>query len=97
MPPTRSPQAAAGSEDAFVAEMNDAARQLGLDDTSYANPIGLDEAGNYSSAADLAELAIELREDALFRRIFDTPSTTISSGAHPRSLVNRNSLVQTVP
>ncbi len=90
-------QAAAGSEDAFVAEMNDAAAKLGLDDTSYANPIGLDEAGNYSSAEDLAELTIELREDALFRRIFDTPSTTISSGAHPRSLVNRNSLVQTVP
>jgi D-alanyl-D-alanine carboxypeptidase (penicillin-binding protein 5/6) len=90
-------QASAGSERAFVAEMNNAARKLGLDDTSYANPIGLDEAGNYSSAADLAKLAIELRKDALFRRIFDTAATTIESGAHPRNLVNRNVLVQTVP
>jgi D-alanyl-D-alanine carboxypeptidase (penicillin-binding protein 5/6) len=90
-------QAAAGSEDAFVAKMNDAADRLGLDDTSYANPIGLDEAGNYSSAEDLAELAVVLRRDALFRRIFDTASTTIESGAHPRNLVNRNTLVQTVP
>ena len=65
-------QAAAGSEEEFVAEMNDAAARLGLDDTSYANPIGLDEAGNYSSARDLVDLAIELREDALFREIFDT-------------------------
>ncbi len=90
-------QAAAGSEDAFVAEMNDAAARLGLDDTSYANPIGLDEVGNYSSAEDLAELTLELRKDALFRRIFDTASTTTTTGAHPRELVNRNTLVQTVP
>jgi D-alanyl-D-alanine carboxypeptidase (penicillin-binding protein 5/6) len=89
--------AAAGSEDAFVAEMNDAAAKLGLEDTSYANPVGLDEAGNYSSAEDLARLAVVLRKDAFFRRIFDTASTTIESGAHPRSLVNRNALVQTVP
>jgi D-alanyl-D-alanine carboxypeptidase (penicillin-binding protein 5/6) len=90
-------QAAAGSEDAFVAEMNAAARRLGLDATSYANPVGLDEAGNGSSAADLAALAIELRKDPLFRRIFDTATTTTRTGAVPRNLVNRNVLVQTVP
>jgi len=90
-------QAAAGSEDAFVRQMNRAAAKLGLDDTAYANPIGLDEAGNYSSAEDLVSLAIKLREDKLFRQIFDTASTTTSSGDHPRNLVNRNVLVQTVP
>jgi D-alanyl-D-alanine carboxypeptidase (penicillin-binding protein 5/6) len=90
-------QAAAGSVDRFVAEMNDAAERLGLDDTSYANPIGLDQQGNYSSARDLVELAIELREDPLFREIFDTASTTTETGARPRNLVNRNDLVQTVP
>ena len=90
-------QASAGSEDAFVEEMNRAASQLGLEHTSYSNPIGLDEAGNYSSAADLVALAIELRKDALFREIFDTASTTTQSGDHPRSLVNRNVLVRTVP
>jgi serine-type D-Ala-D-Ala carboxypeptidase (penicillin-binding protein 5/6) len=90
-------QASAGSEDAFVREMNRDAGRLGLEHTSYANPIGLDEAGNYSSAADLAALAIELRKDALFREIFDTASATTTSGARPRDLVNRNVLVQTVP
>jgi len=90
-------QAAAGTEDAFVAQMNRAAKKLGLDDTSYANPIGLDETGNYSSAEDLATLAIQLRKDKLFRQIFDTPETVIQSGAHPRDLVNRNVLVRTVP
>jgi D-alanyl-D-alanine carboxypeptidase (penicillin-binding protein 5/6) len=90
-------QASAGSEDAFVEEMNDSAAELGLGNTSYSNPVGLDEAGNYSTASDLVSLAIELRKDALFRNIFDTASTTTESGAHPRSLVNRNTLVQTVP
>jgi serine-type D-Ala-D-Ala carboxypeptidase (penicillin-binding protein 5/6) len=90
-------QASAGSEDAFVKRMNRAASELGLEDTSYANPIGLDEAGNYSSAEDLATLAIELRRDEVFRKIFDTATTTIQSGDHPRTLTNRNALVQTVP
>ena len=47
-------QGVSGSEDRFVEKMNATAERLGLDDTSYANPIGLDEAGNYSTAADLA-------------------------------------------
>jgi serine-type D-Ala-D-Ala carboxypeptidase (penicillin-binding protein 5/6) len=90
-------QASSGSVDEFVAEMNDAATRLGLDDTAYANPIGLDDPGNYSSARDLADLSLELREDQVFRKIFDTASATTSTGARPRDLVNRNSLVQTVP
>jgi len=90
-------EAAAGSREAFVAQMNATAARLGLDDTSYANPIGLDEAGNYSSATDLATLAIHLRRDPLFRKIFDTATTTIESGAQPRALTNRNNLVLTVP
>ena len=64
-PPRRSPQAAGGTEARFVAADEPAARKLGLDDTSYANPIGLDEPGNYSSAEDLATLAIRLRRDKL--------------------------------
>jgi serine-type D-Ala-D-Ala carboxypeptidase (penicillin-binding protein 5/6) len=90
-------QAAAGSERAFVAEMNRAARRLDLEDTSYANPIGLDEAGNFSSARDLVQLAIVLRRDRLFRRIFDSPDAVLRSGARVRSVVNRNTLVRTVP
>ena len=90
-------QASSGSEQAFVEEMNEAAERLQLDHTSYANPIGLDEAGNFSSAHDLATLAARLERDPLFRRIFDTPETTTDSGAVPRTLVNRNVLVRTVP
>jgi D-alanyl-D-alanine carboxypeptidase (penicillin-binding protein 5/6) len=89
--------AAAGSEAAFVARMTRAAAALGLDETSYANPIGLDQPGNYSSARDLVELARELRADPFFREVLDTPEAELRSGAGSRTVVNRNNLVRTVP
>jgi serine-type D-Ala-D-Ala carboxypeptidase (penicillin-binding protein 5/6) len=87
----------AGSVSAFVAEMNSAASRLGLRDTSYANPIGLDEPGNYSSPRDLAKLTMRLRRQRLFRRIFDTSRTTLQTGARPRTIANHNQLVSKVP
>jgi D-alanyl-D-alanine carboxypeptidase len=46
----------AGSQEAFVAEMNAHARRLGLADTRFANPHGLDQEGHFSTAHDLALL-----------------------------------------
>jgi len=83
----------ARSEQAFVERMNEAAADLGLDGTSYANPIGLDEAGNHSTAADLAELALRLREDRRFRQIVSQPEATLESGSQPRQVVTRNTLL----
>lgn len=83
----------AGSEQAFVGEMNHEARRLGLGDTSYANPIGLDAPTNYTSPRDLARLTLALRRDELFRRIVDTAHITLQSGAQPRTITNRNSLL----
>src|SRR5436190_8768530 len=87
----------AGSTPAFVGEMNRAARRLGLRGTSFANPVGLDEPGNYSSPLDLAKLALRLRRERVFRRIVDTKRATLKTGAHPRRIVNRNDLVLEVP
>ncbi len=56
-----------GSRDAFVEEMNERAEELELDNTSYANPIGLDEAGNHSTARDLATLTRGLLQDPRVR------------------------------
>ena len=53
--------------------MNARARALGLDDTSYANPIGLDDPLNYSSARDLAALARRLLRDERFAAIVEPP------------------------
>jgi D-alanyl-D-alanine carboxypeptidase (penicillin-binding protein 5/6) len=87
----------AGSRAAFVAAMNERARQLGLDDTSYANPIGLDDPNNYSSARDLAELTFDLMQLPRFARVVDTPAAQLRSGARPRTVENRNLLIGAYP
>lgn len=87
----------AGSQGRFVARMNRRARQLGLNSTHYANPIGLDAAGNYSSAADLVKLALKLRRWRFFRETVDLPSARLHSGAVPRTVSNRNTLVHEIP
>jgi D-alanyl-D-alanine carboxypeptidase (penicillin-binding protein 5/6) len=88
--------AVSGSESDFVARMNAAADQLDLAETDYADPIGLD-AGNVSSARDLVDLAMELREQDLFREIVDTPRITLRSTAEPVRVENRNALVLEEP
>jgi D-alanyl-D-alanine carboxypeptidase (penicillin-binding protein 5/6) len=85
-----------GSTKAFVAEMNKRAAALGLRDTHYTTPVGLDDPRNYSSARDLAKLAIRLRGYEFFRRTTDLPRATLRSGARKRTVINRNTLVRNV-
>ena len=87
----------AGSVGGFVSKMNQTAQRLGLTETSYANPIGLDDPDNYSSAHDLVSLASILRKDPLFDRIVNSPSATLSSGDHPRTVTSRNTLLGAEP
>src|SRR2546423_6662048 len=87
----------AGSKRSFVAMMNRRARQLGLHDTHYANPVGLDAPGNYSSAADLVKLTLVLRQRSFFRATTNLATVTLHSGSRVRHLVNRNALVREVP
>jgi D-alanyl-D-alanine carboxypeptidase (penicillin-binding protein 5/6) len=86
-----------GSREAFVDDMNERAEELGLEHTSYANPIGLDEPGNYSSAGDLATLTRTLLQDRRFARIVDMPEAQLESGVRPRVVANRNDLIATYP
>jgi D-alanyl-D-alanine carboxypeptidase (penicillin-binding protein 5/6) len=86
-----------GSVPKFVREMNRAAAALGLAQTRYENPIGLDSASNYSTAGDLAALTLRLRKDPVFRRIVATPSAVLRTGNRTREVGNRNVLVQRVP
>jgi serine-type D-Ala-D-Ala carboxypeptidase (penicillin-binding protein 5/6) len=86
-----------GSTAEFVEEMNRRAGQLGLKDTSYANPIGLDEEGNHSSPRDLVKLAMVLRRKPFFRETVDLPRAVLRSGSRRRTIQNRNTLVREVP
>jgi serine-type D-Ala-D-Ala carboxypeptidase (penicillin-binding protein 5/6) len=86
-----------GSRTAFVRSMNAEADQLGLRDTHFANPIGLDAPTNYSTAADLANLAVVLRGNDFARETMDRRRAILQTGSRERTVVNRNTLVQEYP
>jgi D-alanyl-D-alanine carboxypeptidase (penicillin-binding protein 5/6) len=87
----------AGSRPAFVRQMNAKAAELGLRDTSYANPVGLDDPDNYSSAHDLATLARRLLRNRTFSSVVRKTGAVLDSGARRRVIANRNDLVGRVP
>lgn len=86
----------AGSDARFVTLMNRRARSLGLTHTHYANPIGLDAPGNYSTPRDLATLALTVRRNAFARQVMNRPSAVLRSGDRVRRIANRNTLVRDV-
>lgn len=86
-----------GSTKGFVRLMNDRARRAGLTRTHYANPVGLDDPRNASTARDLAKLALLVRRSAFARAVMDRPRAVLRSGARVRTVVNRNTLVAAVP
>ena len=82
----------------FIALMNARAATLGMGDTHFVNPIGLDDPAHYTSAADLARAATELlRRFPEVAAMADTPSLTLSATAthHAYALHNLNDLVRT--
>ena len=78
-----------GTREAFVQRMNDRAAQLGLENTRFANPHGLDDEQNYSTARDMARLAAIALERDDFREIVSTKSALVAG----RSLTNHNKLL----
>ncbi|MBR3300262.1 MAG: D-alanyl-D-alanine carboxypeptidase [Clostridia bacterium] len=85
-----------GSYDRFIALMNKKARELGLCNTRFETPSGLDGERHYTSAYDLAMItkAAFLYED--FRKIVSTESIILSYGDPPckRQLINHNKLLK---
>lgn len=86
-----------GSVKAFVGEMNDTAAALGLTETHYSTPVGLDSPGNHSSARDLVTLAAKLLEIPLFAKAADSSTATLKTGDHPRRIGTRNLLLDSYP
>ncbi len=90
-------RAAAGSVPRFVRQMNRYAAALGLADTHYANPIGLDQRGNHSSARDLATLTQHLLRIPAFARIAASRSAVLRSVHPPRRIETINELLDMAP
>jgi D-alanyl-D-alanine carboxypeptidase (penicillin-binding protein 5/6) len=85
----------AGSEQAFVDMMNQKAADLGATNTHFSNPHGLDQAGHYTSARDLATIAAYAMSNQEFRTIVQTKKYEIPWEGHPypRVLENHNKLL----
>ncbi|MDK0520102.1 serine hydrolase [Streptomyces sp. ML-6] len=64
------------SEKEFVAKMNAAAKELGMTNTTYTDPSGLDKA-TVSTAEDQIKLARAVMQNDVFRKIVDTPQIEI--------------------
>jgi D-alanyl-D-alanine carboxypeptidase (penicillin-binding protein 5/6) len=82
-----------GSVDEFVGKRNDKAKELGLKNTHFANPAGIDAPDNYSSARDLAKIARVAMKYPEFRKIVAMPEATISTQDRQIQIVNTNLLV----
>jgi len=89
--------AAAGTQARFVRQMNQRAAALGLADTHYANPVGLDQRGNFSSARDLATLSQRLLRIPAFAKIADSRSALLRSVQPPRRISTINELLLMAP
>lgn len=76
----------------FVAKMNEKAQQLGMVNSSFANPNGLDDEAHYSTAHDMAILASYAAKNATFMRLCSTRSVTING----RIMNNHNRLLREV-
>jgi D-alanyl-D-alanine carboxypeptidase (penicillin-binding protein 5/6) len=91
--------AVAGSEVRFVAMMNSKVMQLGLQNTQFQNPSGLDAPDHYSSPRDLAVMAHYARAFPLFQKIVATPTISLPYTENHKwiDLVNYNSMVGMYP
>jgi len=88
---------AAGTVKKFVGRMNRYAAALGLTNTHFENPIGLDSPTNYSSALDLAALTEELLKIPAFAKIADSREAVLRS-VHPHQRIHSiNELLEMAP
>ena len=86
-----------GTIDGFVKMMNDKAKELGLSNTHFETPSGLDGDEHYTTAYDLAMLAKVCMENPLFYEAASSKSATLEYGNPPyrRTLTNHNKLLKT--
>ncbi len=85
----------AGSQEAFVALMNQKAQQLGMQDTCFVNCTGMPAEGHLSTAADVAKMSAELvRHDMFFNYSSTWMDQIEHSGGRVTGLTNTNKLVR---
>ena len=83
-----------GSTDKFVKLMNEKAKEIGMKNTTFNNPSGLDEEkGNFSSAYDMALLMSYAMKNEEFRKITGTKNHTVKTNKNVYKWHNKNKLL----
>lgn len=82
-----------GSVEGFADKMNQKAKELGLKNTHFVTPHGLDMADHYTTALELAEMADYAMNNEKFAEIVATKIATISINERTKSLKNTNELL----
>ncbi len=85
-----------GREEAFVYQMNEKAKKMGLKNTNFKNSTGLDTANHYSSAYDMSKMAIELVKHKKILEYSGIYETYLRANTKNKFwLVNTNKLIKT--
>lgn len=82
-----------GNQRSFVRLMNKRAAELGMKDTRFANPHGLDAENHYSTARDMARLMCVCMQSADFRELCGTKSAVVGD----EQFINHNRLLDICP
>lgn len=83
-----------GGEDKFVKKMNEKAKEIGMKNTTFSNPHGLDEkTKNYSTAYDMALLMRYANADPTFRKITGCKKQTVKTNEKTYVWSNKNKLL----
>ncbi len=85
-----------GSLDGFVNKMNDKAKELGLKNTHFATPSGLDADDHYTTAYELGKLALYALQNEKFAEAVSCEKATLNYGNPPykRTLTNHNKMLK---
>ena len=93
-------EAVGGSESAFVAMMNDKARELGMNGTHFENCNGMPDANHYSTARDIAKVSAYAMKNEMFRRIVASERIIMPDWQTPGAVYeaeNTNKLLESYP
>ena len=85
-----------GSIEGFAEMMNNKAKELGLVNSHFIVPHGLDNDGHYTTAYELAKMADYALKIDKFKEIVSTKSTTININGYPKAINNTNQLLGSI-
>lgn len=85
------------SVEGFAGLMNKKAEQIGLKNTHFVTPHGLDDENHYTTAYELAILTDYALENSTFKKIVNTKSTQIRINENPMNIYNTNELLGVLP